>query len=438
MFAIITTTSYSQFLKELNLNDRLKNSSSTDLDEDFGFSNDSEIPTSYSLEQYAVVAKQNGQSCTGFAISGAMTIMYNKINGIDRYTQKLINRFDPFFIYSSIKDLEDVSCVSGDGCGCPTYIYQGLDIVENYGCKKWYLTPDISCSSVLSTSILRDMSEWTGIYKIDSYSELLDYSKDDNGDWFMEPIDIDRLKFALSLDLPIIAGIDVGNEFSNVKSPNTSYAAEEESVGGHAITIVGYNDYHKGGSFRILNSYGRDWGEDGFFWMSYKDFKKSASSSYVIFVDDNHESWVKSHSKSSFYKGNLTNDLKWEGPMDAEGNCNGRGILTGEDFTAYAYYSNGKAYGEWHWFGDGDDGFWGTVTYDNGIVVSKEEFGFSSNQNKDAQINLIQIDNMDINISEEANDDDFTPAILDRISNNSSVSKRTNFNFNKTNNYNKE
>ena len=45
---------------------------------------------------------------------------------------------------------------------------------------------------------------------------------------------------------------------------------------------------------------------------------------------------------------------------------------------------------------------------------------------------------MDINISEEATDDDFNPTVLDRISNNSSVSKKTNFNFNKTNNYNKE
>ena len=38
-----------QFLKELNLEDRLVNSNPSDLDEDLGFSSDRIIPSSFSL-----------------------------------------------------------------------------------------------------------------------------------------------------------------------------------------------------------------------------------------------------------------------------------------------------------------------------------------------------------------------------------------------------
>jgi hypothetical protein len=426
-----------QFLKKLNLEDRLVNSNPSDLDEDLGFSSDREVPSSFTLEDYAVVSNQKeSSSCTGFAISGALTIMYNHANEINRYSEQLINRFDPFYLYGSLKDLNNMDCISGNGCDCGSYIYEGLDLIENYGCKKWYLTPDFTCSSVISEELLRNMTYMTNQYSIDGYTDLLDYEKVDGDIYFT--IDIDKMKSMLSASLPIIGGVVVGDNFSALKTPNVLYSAELGESGRHAITIVGYNDNYKGGAFRVLNSYGSDWGDDGFFWITYEDFMQHGDAAYVMWIEDNWDSFTsETYEKADFYKGPLENDLNWEGPMNSEGNCNGRGILTGETFSAYAYYDNGSAQGTWYWFEDGEDGFWGSVTYDNGTVISEEEWGFSSNQNQDAQINLLQIDNMDINISEEANDDDFTPRMLDRISNNSSVSKKTNFNFNKTNNYNK-
>ena len=363
--------------------------------------------------------------------------MYNYFNKINRHTEKLINRFDPFYLYASLKYINNIDCISGNGCGCGSYIYQGLDLIENYGCKKWYLTPDFTCSSIISEKILRNMTEFTSLYSIDSYTDLLDYEKVDGKTYFT--IDIEKMKWVLSASIPIVAGVVVGDNFSNLKAPNVMYSAEIGETGRHAITIVGYNDNYNGGSFRVLNSYGSDWGDDGFFWITYEDFIDNGDAAYCMWVDDNWSSWTaKKYTKGNFYKGYLSNDLYWEGPMDAESNCNGRGILIGGDFTAYAYYRNGKANGEWYWFGDGDDGFWGTVTYDNGNVISREEWGFSSNQDQASQISQLQIDNMDINISEEATDNDFNPKVLERINNNSSISKKTNLNFNKTNNYNKK
>jgi len=434
MVAIVANA---QYLKELNLEDRLANSNPSDLDESLGFSSDREVPSFFSMEDYAIVSEQKGQSCTGFSISAAMTIMYNEANKITRYTEQLINRFDPFYIYCALKDVNNIDCVSGDGCKCGSYIYKGLELVENYGCKKWYLSPDFTCSSTITTTLLRDMYYMTSLYTIDGYEDLLDYEKIDGKVYYN--IDIDKIKYVLSAGLPVVGGIAVGDRFADLQYPNVLYSAEKGEVGRHAITIIGYNDNYNGGSFRILNSYGSDWGDNGLFWMTYDDFVKKGDAAYVIWVVDNFDSWTaKTYEKADFYKGSLTNELNWEGTMDSEGNCNGRGIFTGESFSAYAYYDHGKANGEWFWFSDEKDGFWGSVIYDDGTVVSREEWGFVANQNPDAQINQLQTDNMDISISEVATEDDFIPTILLRINNNSSKKQSSKFNFNKTNNYNKK
>ena len=42
-------------------------------------------------------------------------------------------------------------------------------------------------------------------------------------------------------------------------------------VGGHALCIVGYDDKLGGGAFKIANSWGKNWGKSGFFWLRYQD-----------------------------------------------------------------------------------------------------------------------------------------------------------------------
>jgi hypothetical protein len=56
-------------------------------------------------------------------------------------------------------------------------------------------------------------------------------------------------------------------------------------VGGHAVTIVGYDDnkvYGVGpaekGAFKLANSWGTNWGNRGFFWVSYEYFKTKGTS----------------------------------------------------------------------------------------------------------------------------------------------------------------
>lgn len=79
------------------------------------------------------------------------------------------------------------------------------------------------------------------------------------------------LKSCLASGLPIVFGIQVfpsfsqaGNNGGHVPMPNY---VKEEAEGGHAVTIVGYDDDKK--VFIVRNSWGPNWGDAGYFYLPY-------------------------------------------------------------------------------------------------------------------------------------------------------------------------
>ncbi|NJN41428.1 MAG: hypothetical protein HC811_03495, partial [Flammeovirgaceae bacterium] len=50
----------------------------------------------------------------------------------------------------------------------------------------------------------------------------------------------------------------------------------DREYGGHAVTVVGYNDSKFGGAFEIVNSWGKNWATEGFTWLRYDDMEKFA------------------------------------------------------------------------------------------------------------------------------------------------------------------
>ncbi len=44
--------------------------------------------------------------------------------------------------------------------------------------------------------------------------------------------------------------------------------------GGHAMVIIGYDNYKEGGAFLVQNSWGTGWGDNGYFWIRYSDLSK--------------------------------------------------------------------------------------------------------------------------------------------------------------------
>ncbi|MBF0102304.1 MAG: hypothetical protein HQK77_15490, partial [Desulfobacterales bacterium] len=79
--------------------------------------------------------------------------------------------------------------------------------------------------------------------------------------------------------LPVLAGIMALDSFSNISGTDAGYNQVYGQFGGHAVTIVGYDDTRYGGAFKILNSYGQQWGDRGYFWLPY-EFASTTPSGY--------------------------------------------------------------------------------------------------------------------------------------------------------------
>jgi len=74
-----------------------------------------------------------------------------------------------------------------------------------------------------------------------------------------------EIKQALAASKPVVGGTSVGNSIfdapaGGIYDPDPN----EESVGGHALTVVGYDS----ASFTICNSWGTSWADGGFFRVS--------------------------------------------------------------------------------------------------------------------------------------------------------------------------
>ena len=95
------------------------------------------------------------------------------------------------------------------------------------------------------------------------------------------------IKEHLAKDAPVVIGMMVGGSFmegmmgQKVWHPtNSDY--NQTGFGGHAMCIIGYDDRLEGGSFQIMNSWGKEWGENGVGFIRYNDFKEFVREAYGI------------------------------------------------------------------------------------------------------------------------------------------------------------
>jgi len=97
------------------------------------------------------------------------------------------------------------------------------------------------------------------------------------------PVDVNSIKTKLSEDRPLIFGAIVTDAFLKFQGTGVmkSDIVNSAAKGGHAMTIVGYDDAKQ--AFRILNSWGKNWGDNGYAWVHY-DLMTNANFIKYVFV----------------------------------------------------------------------------------------------------------------------------------------------------------
>ncbi|MCB0550510.1 MAG: C1 family peptidase [Phaeodactylibacter sp.] len=79
---------------------------------------------------------------------------------------------------------------------------------------------------------------------------------------------------------PVVVACKIPYNFrNNIPEVRGSWPAEEL----HAMVVAGYNEYAE--TFTLMNSYGPDWGDQGFFEMDWETLGKAARYGYVLEVE---------------------------------------------------------------------------------------------------------------------------------------------------------
>ena len=220
----------------------------------------------YSMEEYLPEIGDQGivGSCVGWATTYyGFTILKRIEHGKD------YPAFSPLSIFNRFSYLNKT-----DPCSNGAYIDQCLNLLVAKGCPyvKDYDKPN--CSVDASKIKYKDC--------------LFDFQR-------LQENNAKQIKMALTNNNPVIVGMNVfergkGNNLNSrfldsngvVKMEN--FRNNKNRVGGHALCIVGYDDDISGGAFKIVNSWGKDWGKDAFFYLRYSDLDVLVCA-YALFSD---------------------------------------------------------------------------------------------------------------------------------------------------------
>lgn len=235
----------------------------------------SEMPPHVDLSAHLPRIGDQGQygTCVAWATAyNCRTWLYAKSKGLTTAQLNSTNTFSAADVFMAIDNK-----YKGSGCGGTNFRY-AFDVMQKRGVATEAAVPysQLDCSCAPSSSANSAASG----YKIKAYREI-------------DITDVKTIKRYLSNGRLVVFGAKLGDEFmyandNSVLTNQTSFKSTGQH-GYHALVCSGYDD-NKGanGAFRVVNSWGTNWGDDGYIWVDYKFFcgGKFAYCGFVAYGDD--------------------------------------------------------------------------------------------------------------------------------------------------------
>ncbi|WP_191016158.1 C1 family peptidase [Treponema zioleckii] len=227
------------------------------------------LPDSKNLSMFTPYAGDQGKfgTCAAWASAyAAMTTAAAVTSGLsdrDSVTQKV---FSPYFLYRGANPYDR----KGEN---GMMLYDALSFMKNTGVPK-----RIPAEDPYFLYFDEHIYDSSRKYKIGSYAKLFD-------GWYADPlVKITRIKKSLSQNKPVIISFMTKNSFHSSKSRSLwePTAFFDFDGGWHAMVVIAYDDSRYGGAFKVQNSWGSDWGENGCIWIRYEDFARQTREAYEI------------------------------------------------------------------------------------------------------------------------------------------------------------
>ncbi|TAF74035.1 MAG: peptidase C1 [Bacteroidetes bacterium] len=226
------------------------------------------LPERVSLEQFCPKRLNQGSqgSCvawsSGYAARTILESQAKKINPNDV-------RFSPSFLYNQIKL---------DGCQ-GSYVVRAMENMMQVGSLPFsqFAYDEESCEKEPNNYEKQQAAR----YKMKGFNRLTKSGDDYD-------IDFVGMKQNLTQGAPCVIGMMVGGSFMQDMMGQKVWIPQADDYdmsgfGGHAMCVIGYDDYLEGGAFQIMNSWGEEWGENGIAWVKYKDFAHFVREAYAVY-----------------------------------------------------------------------------------------------------------------------------------------------------------
>jgi hypothetical protein len=218
------------------------------------------LPSSVSLTMPAVGDQGAEFSCVAFAVGYAARSAEAYYTGGASSYGLASNVFSPEFLYNHT--VGSASCGSGSG------IVTALEYLKSTGITTWQTMPysDLNgCAPGATSAMLAEAAT----HRIATYAAL--YKADVTG-----------IKTMLAANHPLIMTINLDASFTNAE-PGFVWRAYEGAGGfSHAVVISGYDDARR--AFKVMNSWGTDWGDAGYSWIDY-EFLAATGGQWVFVID---------------------------------------------------------------------------------------------------------------------------------------------------------
>ena len=97
---------------------------------------------------------------------------------------------------------------------------------------------------------------------------------------------LDDAKGQLAHGHPVVFGMEVSEQFENLQGSTIYDDVSSPRTGGHAMVLVGYSERRQ--AFKVMNSWGTEWGEGGFGWISYRAVRQLSDLMFTMEIGRAH------------------------------------------------------------------------------------------------------------------------------------------------------
>ena len=220
------------------------------------FFDSSALPPSIDLSaNFPPVGSQGVQSsCVGWAVGHALKSYQERLE--ERWEFGPATMFSPAWIYNQINGGRDEGSLIPDA----------LQLIVDRGAATRSTMPYDPANYWSPPT--NDATRQAGQYKARNWSPVQSTQ---------------QIKAALFNRLPVVVGMFTYDSFRELSGTDSVYNTFLGSdPGGHAVTIVGYDNNRFGGAFKVINSWGTRWGDGGYFWLPYRYLQKVVFEAYVL------------------------------------------------------------------------------------------------------------------------------------------------------------